>query len=321
MPQARREVIPVNTRHLAFCGVILAASVGSTESFAQGRWTTGTVNVSSYPVGDEDTGPRDFFYYFVDDESFSSVSGGPLGLASLQATVGFGWMRVVGAATATAGPVGVGGYEHGRAGFHFETVFVDRLTINIPGFPGQQIFVPMGMVGDGGLSAAADSGNDPTQSFASALGVATFSLSAPSLVASTTGVVGVPPARYPGVDPAILYRDQFVGGVATVTVGVPFDVRFGVELYADVGAFTFGAPAAASMVGDFGRTFTWAGLSGLTDADGNPVTDFVVTSLSGTDYRYAVTPPPVPEPSAALLLALGLGVVSAARRCRAKVSA
>ncbi len=311
----------MSARQMAVACAILVALVWSTESFAQRRWTTGAVGVSSYPVGDEDTGARNFFYDFVDDESFSSVSAGPLGLASMRATVGFGWMRVVGAATATAGPVGVGRYESGEAGFHFETVFLDRLTINIPGSPGQQIFVPMGMVVDGGLSAAADSGNDPTQSFASALGFATFSLSAPSLVASTTGVVGVPPARYPGADPAILYQDQFVGGVATVTVGVPFDVRFGVELYADVRAMTFGAPAAASMVGDFGRTFTWAGLSGLTDADGNPVTDFVVTSASGTDYRYAITPPPVQEPPAALLLALGLGVVVAAQRCRAKVSA
>jgi len=130
--------------------------------------------------------------------------------------------------------------------------------------------------------------------------------------------------RSPGLpegDPTFAFIDeQFVGGVATFTFGTPFDIIASIKLGGNAGAGLPDAPPpyssyTAAMVGDFGNTITWAGLSDLRDPDGNLVEDFSVTSMSGTDYRFAIAAPPVPEPATVLLWAAGLvGLRYATRR-------
>jgi len=100
--------------------------------------------------------------------------------------------------------------------------------------------------------------------------------------------------------------------------GVPFDIRFGIFQSGSVFVrpYVLGSGAAASFVGDFGSTITWAGVTNLRDALGNPIETFDITSLSGTDYRNAITP--VPEPAGVLLWLAGLAAL--AGRVRMKSS-
>jgi hypothetical protein len=61
---------------------------------------------------------------------------------------------------------------------------------------------------------------------------------------------------------------------------------------------------------DYGNTVTWTGAS-VTDAQGQPVPGFALTSESGTSY-----PIPVPEPGRPLLLLLGAGLLAARGEAR-----
>lgn len=61
-----------------------------------------------------------------------------------------------------------------------------------------------------------------------------------------------------------------------------------VALDSDASVNDEGSSATATLVGDFGNTASWAGIVDLKDQAGNAVTDFTVTSASGTDYRFAI---------------------------------
>jgi hypothetical protein len=67
----------------------------------------------------------------------------------------------------------------------------------------------------------------------------------------------------------------------------------------------------ASAVVDMGHTFTWSGVTSITDGDtGEPITDWTLTSASGTDWAN----PTVPEPCTLVLLALGAMALFSGRK-------
>ena len=90
--------------------------------------------------------------------------------------------------------------------------------------------------------------------------------------------------------------------------------------------FTFGAPftldvildvqaslsGAGNAVADASHSAYWSGISSVT-VDGNRITDFVVTSQSGTDWAKSYIPA-VPEPASIALLLAGVSTVAFATK-------
>ena len=72
-----------------------------------------------------------------------------------------------------------------------------------------------------------------------------------------------------------------------------------------------------------GGTSLWGGITGVTDADGNALTDWTVRSASGFDYTQSLIPPAVavPEPSTWAMLILGFGAVGSLIRRRRALAA
>jgi len=209
-----------------------------------------------------------------------------------------GWARVVG--TATASMINPGDTD---AGLRFLVRFADRLTITSPGRTGNAT-VTMGANFSGGVSSALDG-------FGSSGGGMGAGFQAPGLNDEIYASVN---SDLPGVPPAETI-EEWLGGEATIQLGVPFTFFYWLELYGSAGAgvnATFPFGATATFVGDFGQTIEWTGLSDLRDEQGNPIDEFEVSSLSGADYRH-----PIPEPARALGVAIGaaaLGLLVGLRR-------
>lgn len=111
-------------------------------------------------------------------------------------------------------------------------------------------------------------------------------------------------------------------GVVSLIIPVYFGksttIGYGVDLYATANALTLaqGNPTGAGAFADFSHTFSWGGISGVFDANGNQINSFSVSSSSGFDYLH---PAPVPVPAAAWLLGSGaLALLGVARRRRGR---
>ncbi len=68
-----------------------------------------------------------------------------------------------------------------------------------------------------------------------------------------------------------------------------------------------------SVTGDASRSLRWGGIESVTDEEGNPITDWSITSDDGFDFSQ---PFPVPEPSSLFLLSTILAAGLAARSQR-----
>ncbi len=261
-----------------------------------------------------------FHHDFVGLEDSSLGLASPYSLASQRSSVGYGWIRAVGSATAVSGQFGAIG-AGSWALCQFTAAFTDALSIDAAGLTGQLGTVTMGMVVDGFLSAGGDTDGDPIFPCCGS-GAGGFGADFDGRGLSAETSAGVSHPGIPGGDPAGLYiQDHFGGGVVTFTFGTPFEIGANISLsgVAQAGLPDTSGPYlsyAASMVGDFGNTLTWAGLSDLRDAAGESIPDFSVASLSGTDYRFAIAAPPVPEPGSLLLWAAGLAGLRYATRRR-----
>lgn len=100
-------------------------------------------------------------------------------------------------------------------------------------------------------------------------------------------------------------------GMIPITLSFTWGLRFGVQYQISLWAqsnvgFGFrdgwygpvGRDLASSVAGDYGNTMTWSGIQSISDANGNPVTGYTVTSASGFDYAHAAV---VPEPPTTML--------------------
>jgi hypothetical protein len=85
------------------------------------------------------------------------------------------------------------------------------------------------------------------------------------------------------------------------------------EASADVNSFdniTYNG-GGSEATADFGHTLLWGGISSIKDSQGNPITNWSVTSDSGFNYAESAD---VPEPSTFLLLTIGLSCLFLVRR-------
>lgn len=94
--------------------------------------------------------------------------------------------------------------------------------------------------------------------------------------------------------------------------GRPFDLQFWVQAQALAGGNSTVSPENAGS-GFASSTFAvfWAGITSVTDANGNPI-NFTVSSASGTNYLGSFAPVTVPLPPALWLLAsalAGMGLI------------
>jgi hypothetical protein len=146
-----------------------------------------------------------------------------------------------------------------------------------------------------------------------------------------------------GINPVLIARDLTVatvssGGKGTVTNGFPspksilmtrtlqlgpnggvfLPVDFTLHALAYASAYSLssatGTREEGGALSDFSHTATWGGMT-ITDASGNLITGWTVTSQSGFDYSQPFVD--VPEPSTFALLAIALpGLLLAMRSCR-----
>lgn len=64
---------------------------------------------------------------------------------------------------------------------------------------------------------------------------------------------------------------------------------------------------------DASNSSYWGGILEVLDGNGNAVSDWTISSLSGTDYAGSFAPA-VPEPTTWLMMIIGLGAIGAAKR-------
>lgn len=286
----------------------LAASLPLASQARARAWTDGDLTAShgdSSPASSS-FAIEPFAYEFTGSEQYSFAVASLLSLASVSARIDHGWARVVGAASGSVDGAPANQRRQGSAAYSVRAGFDDTITIDAPGLTGQTGTVRIGMDVEGVVSAGADWW--PGQSAAVSLGAATIRFFGPGLSARRVAEVRNP------AEPPDYYSAEtiegFLGGTAHIVFGTPFPIEFSVFLWGNADAISnaqpgvTGAPATATMVGDFRNTFGWAGIAELRDAGGAPVLDFTVTSLSGTDYRDPIVP--VPEAGTSLPALAGL---------------
>lgn len=303
-------------RLLAFAAVGLVASLAAPPARA-----IAFVEGDLFALGIDETNvyseQSPFTHTFPDHEPYRFALATPYSLVSTEARGGFGWLQIVTAGSASVGaPPEQGQLRVGGTNYDVRAGFQDTITIDAPGLTGQAGSAVLGIDVEGVLSAGADW--FPEQSNASSYGDVALSFLAASFVANLQRAVeNNPPGGGSGLNPAEIV-EGFLGGTVSFVYGTPFAVDFYAQFTGSTNAGTetedgrTGATAAATMVADFRNTFTWAGVSELRDANGDLVSVFDVTSLSGTDYRHPIVP--VPEPGTALPTLAALASLAWRRR-------
>lgn len=238
----------------------------------------------------------------------SGTGAAGIGQASAAYDVTFGRIRVrsavsVEAAGTLADGLSIDSGASGNGAWH------DTLTIVNPGLTGTQgTFRPRLRIT--GLVTGSSSGVDRMLSsyVESGFGV--------DVVVSTSNG-GTFQQRYGGCrnlsptgsGPCADYGDPF--GLWTLDpVAFAFGTPFNVDVTASAGVFlrtVEGGTGDASA--NLGSTIAWEGITQVLDANGVPVTDFAVVSLTGTDYATVV-----PEPSTGSLVAAGVTWLGKLRR-------
>jgi hypothetical protein len=242
-----------------------------------------------------------FSHQFTSTETYVFGMATVFSAAAATGQADYGWVRVATSASAEVGAVARDQSRIGSASYEVYAGFMDTITIDAPGLTGQTATMRIGMDLEGTLSAGG--WPEPTSG---AGGEVNFYLYGPG----------------GGQHQVAVYNSDervqhFLGGNAQIVFGTPFSIHFVVALTggadaASVGEDGPGLAAGAIMIADFQNTFTWTGIQDLRDAGGEPVLDFTVTSLSGTDYRDRIVP--VPESGTALPVLAGLAALARQRR-------
>jgi len=102
-----------------------------------------------------------------------------------------------------------------------------------------------------------------------------------------------------------------VNGQFDLTIPFFFGSPVDLQMALNISAFGAGNTGSGSGLGSVSNAVSWAGITGVTDAGGNPVS-FTVSSASGTNYLGSLAPTAVPLPPALWLLAsalAGMGLI------------
>ena len=243
--------------------------------------------------------------------------------ASVVAGFGPGWLRLSGTAAAAIGATPNGTEVAGSSDFDFFARVFDTVTIDAFGLTGTTGTALVGFWANGVLSAGRDAFEPSSSAGGCGVADAGVTLVGSDVVSDSLGgdVDNAGSCLLIGAPPAITFSETFLGGVLNFIYGTPIDVEIYFYTEGRVRAtsdYDGGASAVATMVADFGRTFTWAGVSELRDGAGAPVVDFTALSSTGADFRYAITAPEVSEPSSLLLVLAVLGWLRARAEPRAR---
>lgn len=284
---------------------------GAQTASAVGIYEIRGSHIGNVPDGEsdraefEDRGQRVFSDPQALNFAGAACAGNGCSDASGYVQAGFGWMRMYGVVRSVSGASPTIEYSNnGRAVLGIFSQFTDELTISDPARNGTQGSVFLSTLLDGGLSPALDvfGPSELANGYAEGYFGATFL----DMVYLEANTIDLPPTRIDNAE---------IGGTVSFIFGQPFSITVAASSWMQASSGSYGTNAAvATFVSDFSRTLTWGGMSDLRDADGNPVADYSVSSLSGTDYRYAIVPPPVPEPATLLLWLLGLSLLAARQR-------
>jgi hypothetical protein len=251
---------------------------------------------------------------------------------------GFGVDRM--SALAGNGHVQVLAQATGDTGVHFTAItnkaeaiagYSDNLTFhNLGGAPGAEFVVTGSWNLSGSTEAGATAPNAVSvRSFASAGAQLTLwgngvvghlNQQSALLAAESTEQVSTLGTGGGGINPPSSIPVSFV-----VRVGSPFHLTITLDALASAVADSGIDPqnpgtASADSIADFSHTLSWGGITSVTDSDGNPITDWTVTSDSGFDYSQPFVD--VPEPSTLAFLAIALpGLLLVSRYCRQRRNA
>lgn len=179
--------------------------------------------------------------------------------------------------------------------------WADSLTFTSPGLDGQTGFLSFELAIHGQLTA----GSGPA-------GVAFFDVEAyrnQSLLPSNIGWQ----VQSSQINPSVTLA---VGEVRSLTLSFTFGQAFDLGVYAAARAGTSSAGSlAASPTAELLMSMNWNGITAVTDASGQPVAGYALSSASGLDWTRAVSP--VPWPNTAALCVAGLGLLGwRLRGCR-----
>lgn len=202
-----------------------------------------------------------------------------------------------------------------RAGAGAEASFSDTVVFGVQGLAaGTTVSITYGVSLSGSLGWSGTGVTTSTMSWDVRIGDQGDGRSASAYSAGGVDNGGLP----------LVQGTQYV--TATVVVGQDVDLYMRLLVGATAGAGVacrFSSClnpsfAEAAAIADFSHTLGWAGISALTDGNGQAMDLALlsVQSASGFDYRSAYVGA-VPEPSAAWLLLAGLPVLVRARRGRA----
>jgi hypothetical protein len=145
-------------------------------------------------------------------------------------------------------------------------------------------------------------------------GTATFAVHVDGFVAKGDGASGVQagvaiPFQSPGGVPVGFTLNNLAGGVFSTTIDETLeftqDIVFGQPFLVRISMFGFARATADGTANftsfaevDLGNTLEWMGTLGVVDQFDQGVTDFVMSSTSGTDYLNPIVAPPETEPGA-----------------------
>ncbi|MCD2452895.1 hypothetical protein GO003_021160 [Methylicorpusculum oleiharenae] len=255
----------------------------------------------------------------TNNASSSFAYATPFGAAAdVVARVGDGWMRFGAVGSSATFAVPARDEAGGHAFFGMRANVLDTIVINNPSLTGTIGFADLGFLAEGVLSAGRDA---PANNNSRALGSADISITLFAINTVTQNFrLDAENRGFQQDIPAVGLQNELMGGELSFVFGTPFNYSVVLETYGSAtsssvgGLTTPGLPAATSFVSDFRNTITWAGVSSLRDAAGNPVTDFTAFSGTGADFRNAIVPTsPIPLPGGFLLFGSALTVMYAGR--------
>jgi MYXO-CTERM domain-containing protein len=292
-------------------------------------------SVQSYAYGSANIDPPT---PYTASESLQSTDGTPLvsesGIAasnaiwslSAQASARIepGVIRLATSGIASAMDVGPPSYVAASAHANASARWVDTFTIDGGALNGQVGHLVAGFRVDGSLSSAFDASvgysarmDEQYRAWLRLTNAGTgqdvFASGGQRHLADFQGARWLPtdlPERSPGL---WLVALDFVFGTP-IMLDMWADIYSNVTAYACDSVVHCVASSSIAATVDFGHTVNWDGFVGLTDGQGNQVTNFTLSSVSGLDYRNAAAP--VPEPHGYALLLAGLGLLGAIARRR-----